>query len=141
MKAHRLLAGVLPRLSLGGIVLVCALSPATAADAPSAFVALPEGGLSSVHLAQDQGADYGEVIDALDRNGYRIVSVSTTLLNRVVIRARNPEHLREVVFSRASGRILRDGIVKYYVSSRKAPPKPIEEILTSTPQGIKVIEQ
>ncbi len=57
---------------------------------------------------------YLDVIDALDQEGYQILSVTTTLLNRVRIQARNDMHLREIVISRASGTILRDAILERY---------------------------
>lgn len=57
---------------------------------------------------------YLEVIDALDRTGYQILSVSDTLLNRVRIRARSVTHLREIVISRATGSILRDVVLERY---------------------------
>lgn len=59
------------------------------------------------------------VIDALDANGYRIVSVNTTLLNRIRIQAQNEWHLREIVMSQASGQILRDAILEEF---KAAPP-------------------
>lgn len=62
---------------------------------------------------------YLEVIEALDESGYRIVSVTTTLLNRIKIRAQNEYHLREIIVSQASGQILRDAVIEEY---RTAPP-------------------
>lgn len=57
---------------------------------------------------------YLDVIDALDAEGYQILSLTNTLLNRVRIQARNSVHLREIIISRASGTILRDAILEYY---------------------------
>lgn len=54
------------------------------------------------------------VLEALDRSGYRVLSVRETLLNRVRIRAENDFHLREIVISRSSGAILRDVSIETY---------------------------
>lgn len=51
------------------------------------------------------------VIQALEAQGYTIVSINKTLLNRVRIRAQNSDYLREIVVSPSSGEILRDAIV------------------------------
>ena len=52
------------------------------------------------------------VIGALKKQGYTIVRVNTTWLNRVLIRAKNEYVLREIVVSPATGDILRDAIVR-----------------------------
>jgi hypothetical protein len=57
---------------------------------------------------------YLDVIKALDDAGYRIMSVSSTLLNRVRIRAQNDQHLREVIVSRSTGTVLRDALLETY---------------------------
>lgn len=108
--------------SLGGHVLI----PTLAREGQVTFV-------------QSIRTSYFDVIDALDRNGYQIVSVTNTMLNRVVIRARNEHHLREIVLSRASGHILRDGIMENYLPPDAAPPVPIERILRNTEGGIGVV--
>lgn len=57
---------------------------------------------------------YLDVIAELGDSGYRIVSVSRTLLNRMRIEADNGQHLREIIFSQAAGLVLRDVIVERY---------------------------
>lgn len=63
------------------------------------------------------------VIDALKQQGYAIVSINRTLLNRVRIRASNEYYLREIVVSPASGNILRDAIVTEYKPLPKTDPE------------------
>jgi len=57
---------------------------------------------------------YTDVIATLERNGYRVVNMSSTLLGRVKIQARNRVHLREIVVSRSTGEIKHDVILKVY---------------------------
>ena len=80
------------------------LAPAARADTPREPIIIVE------ELPEFR---YLDVIDALDRAGYNILSVGTTLLNRVRIRARNDQHVREIVVSRATGEILRDAVVPH----------------------------
>jgi hypothetical protein len=80
----------------------------------------------------------GALPAALDRSGYEIVSVTDTMLNRVKIRARNTYHLREIVVSRASGAILRDGLVESYATPQAPPLVPIEQIIQNSKGGIRV---
>lgn len=62
------------------------------------------------------------VLRALRAQGYTIVSIHTTWFNRVLIRARNRRILREIVVSPSSGDILRDVVVKHYVTPPSSPP-------------------
>ncbi|WP_127903563.1 hypothetical protein [Solirhodobacter olei] len=62
------------------------------------------------------------VIGALKKQGYTIVSVNTTWLNRVRIRAKNEYVLREIVVSPATGDILRDAIVRRLQPLPKSKP-------------------
>ncbi|MGI9220938.1 MAG: hypothetical protein ACR2QS_07880 [Woeseiaceae bacterium] len=48
------------------------------------------------------------VIETLETNGYRIVSVKRTLLRRLCITADNGAYTREVIISRSTGEIKRD---------------------------------
>lgn len=75
------------------------------------------------------------VIDALQQQGYRIVSVNTTWLNRVRIRAQNDYVLREIVVSPASGDILRDAIVTQLKPLPKANPESQTFIPLPPPSG------
>jgi len=54
------------------------------------------------------------IVRTLDEDGYRILSISRTFLNRVRIQAVNDAHLREIVFSPSTGGILRDVILERY---------------------------
>ncbi len=107
-----------------------------AAPAPDAVRADPAQGLSleAIHegLHTDGRTDFLVVIEALSDAGYEIVSADVTLLNRVLIRATNGSHLREIVVSRASGRVLRDVVVQTYQPST---PVPLEELLEFMPDG------
>jgi hypothetical protein len=98
----------------------------------------PRVGHLAIYLADSVRYNYAEVTDALDRSGYEIVSVTDTMLNRVKIRARNPYHLREIVVSRASGAILRDGLVESYATPQAPPLVPIEQIIQDSKGGIRV---
>ncbi|WP_146636306.1 hypothetical protein [Nioella nitratireducens] len=102
------------------LAVVCVVSLCTGATGASAQTVVAP----SQHRLVENGVEiiverppeyrYLDVIDALDRDGYQILSVTTTLLNRVRIQARNDMHLREIVISRASGTILRDAILERY---------------------------
>lgn len=63
------------------------------------------------------------VIAALRAEGYTIVSVSTTWLNRVRIRASNAVLLREIIVSPSTGAILRDAVVTRYVAQPDTAPE------------------
>lgn len=94
-----------PHMTIALAVVVAAAlpSPATAADTTQGRVILVE------ELPEFR---YLDVIEALDDAGYRILSVGTTLLNRVRIRASNDRHVREIVVSRSTGEILRDAVLQ-----------------------------
>ena len=94
--------------------------------------------LSTVHFIQSDRVNYVEVIDALTVNGYQIVSVTDTMLNRVRIRARNVSHLREIVVSRASGQVLRDAIIETYAPIERpevVPAVPLDRLMRNAPGG------
>lgn len=81
---------------------------------PLAGHADPVSGVDPVRVQHSPQWRYIDVLEALDSEGYTIVSVTDTLLNRVKIRARSSQHLREIVVSRASGQILRDAVIETY---------------------------
>ncbi|MDP3338949.1 hypothetical protein [Frigidibacter sp.] len=76
---------------------------------------------------------YIDVLEALDSEGYTIVSVTDTLLNRVKIRARNNQHLREIVVSRASGQILRDAVIETYDYRPAGQERSLDMMLLNLP--------
>jgi hypothetical protein len=55
-----------------------------------------------------------EVLTALEQAGYTLVELRRTWLNRILIRARNSHHLREIVISRSTGSVLRDVVIETY---------------------------
>lgn len=57
---------------------------------------------------------YVDVINMLEKAGYRVSGMKTTLLGRVKIRAQNRQHLREVVVSRSTGEIKSDRIIRVF---------------------------
>ncbi|WP_114965567.1 hypothetical protein [Alkalilacustris brevis] len=61
-----------------------------------------------------------QVLTALEDAGYTLVELRRTWLNRILIRARNSRHLREIVISRSTGSILRDVVLETY--DPDAPP-------------------
>ncbi|MBI1220156.1 MAG: hypothetical protein GC186_16590 [Rhodobacteraceae bacterium] len=63
------------------------------------------------------------VIRALQAQGYTIVSINKTLLNRVRIRAQDSDYLREIVVSPSSGEILRDAVVTEFHPMPNVPPQ------------------
>lgn len=94
---------------LAGLALALGSAGATPADAAAsgARAAPPE----RVILARQS---YTDVIAGLERNGYRVVSMSSTMLGRVKILAQNRVHLREIVVSRSTGEIKHDVILKVF---------------------------
>jgi hypothetical protein len=64
---------------------------------------------------------YLDVVRSLGDDGYRILSISRTLLNRIRIQATNDAHLREIVFSQSSGEIMRDVILEQFRAGRASP--------------------
>ncbi len=60
---------------------------------------------------------YTDVLVMLERTGYHVVKMDSTLLGRVRILARNREHLREVIVSRSTGEIKRDVILKRFATN------------------------
>lgn len=96
--------------------------------------------LEEIHNGLDIHGHTGflTIITALSHAGYEIVSTDVTLLNRVRIRARNNSHLREIVVSRASGRVLRDVVVQTFSTST---PVPLEELLEFLPDGTVRVRQ
>ncbi len=57
---------------------------------------------------------YLDVVAQLEQRGYAIDSVERTLLGRMMIRARNKVHLRELVVSRHTGEVMHDTIVRVF---------------------------
>ena len=113
----------------------------------SAVAGQSERGLSIVDVERMVGRDgsnhYIAVLQTLDQRGYTIVEVSNTWLNRLRIWADNNVHRREIVVSRANGRILRDAVVETYAQNGVAPQVipvvPIEELLENHPGGIRIV--
>ncbi len=97
----------------GGAVEIVMQSPTTLGAQPVQFIEqdMPE-------------FRYLNVIDSLERNGYRILLVEKTWLNRMLIRAQSRRHLREVVVSRSNGEVLRDVILESYGPATGEQPLP-----------------
>ena len=104
-------------------------------------------GLSIIDVERIVGRDgsnhYTAVLQTLDQRGYTIVEVSNTWLNRLRIWADNNSHRREIVVSRANGRILRDAVVETFgrngVQPQVIPVIPIEELLENHSGGIRIV--
>jgi hypothetical protein len=98
---------------------------------------IPLSALEGIADMPDPQGRYLRVVYALDREGYTIVSVRQTMLNRALIRARNTSHLREVVISRASGNVLRDVIIEDF--SGQGGMVPLDQILQNFDGQIRVL--
>ncbi|TQM94763.1 hypothetical protein [Roseinatronobacter monicus] len=104
-------------------------------------------GMSIVDVERSVGREgndhYIAVLQTLEQRGYSIVEVSSTLLNRLRIWAENNVHRREIVVSRANGRILRDVIVETYKNAgadpQVIPVIPIEDLLQNHSGGIRIV--
>jgi hypothetical protein len=57
---------------------------------------------------------YIDVVGMLETSGYRVLDMKSTFLGRVRIRAKNHEHVREVVVSRSTGEIKSDQIIQVF---------------------------
>lgn len=94
-------------------------------------------------LGRSGNDEYLAVLRQLDSAGYEIVEVSVTILNRLKIRARNRQHLREIVVSRASGAVLRDIVLETYKNLSETPEvfllAPESGLLENYPGGIRVV--
>lgn len=101
-KKSHLLAGVLCLMT--GASISAAVADAAAPPAPL------------IEIDPQPKWVYLDVLRALEDQGYRILSVQETMLNRILIRADNPLHLREIIVSRANGQILRDIALETYVT-------------------------
>lgn len=123
------------------LIMVIFLASATAVAGQSGR------GLSIVDVERSVGREgndhYIAVLQTLEQRGYSIVEVSSTLLNRLRIWAENNVHRREIVVSRANGRILRDVIVKTYENAganpQVIPTIPIEDLLQNHSGGIRIV--
>lgn len=60
--------------------------------------------------------NYIDVVGMLEGTGYRVVDMKSTFLGRIRIRAKNREHMREVVVSRSTGEIKSDQIIKVFAA-------------------------
>jgi hypothetical protein len=85
---------------------------ASSALAQSASVASEAAATGEFQVAQQT---YLDVMANLEAAGYTITETKRTLLGRVKIMARNSEHMREVVVSRATGEVKRDEVVEVFV--------------------------
>ena len=80
-----------------------------------ALIALIAIAAPTVTAAQEGSrSGYTQVIFNLEDDGYRVMQLSSTLLGRVKILARNSIHLREIVVSRATGEIKSDIILEVF---------------------------
>ena len=100
---------------------------------PVAGQADPTSGIALVRVQHSPQWRYIDVLEALDSEGYTIISVTDTLLNRVKIRARSSQHLREIVVSRASGQILRDAVIETYDYRPTGTERPLDLMLLDLP--------
>lgn len=116
-------------LSAFAAALLLSLLPLAAQPDPASRVA----GFDVFRVQGSPQWRYIDVLEALDTEGYTIVSVTDTLLNRVKIRARNRQHLREIVVSRASGQILRDAVIDTYDYRPSGPERSLDLMLLDQP--------
>ncbi len=77
--------------------------------------------LHAERTASNDRRSYTQVIFNLEDEGYQVVELTSTLLGRVRIVARNKVHLREVVVSRATGEIKSDIILKIFTTTQGDP--------------------
>ncbi|MCR8726659.1 hypothetical protein [Frigidibacter sp. ROC022] len=128
---------------LGFVVLVLSsVFCVTAATADSGtFIKTSDEDFLQIVREKGIRTNFAEIVDALDREGYEVVKVEQTLLNRVLIRARNSYHLREIVVSRASGQILRDRIIETFEQPQKPASSSLDHILKTTPGGIRLRDE
>jgi hypothetical protein len=99
------------------LVALAAAVPAAStsfAQARHSDVSSSGGASGSVVIAQQT---YIDVMAGLEAAGYEIVEAKSTFLGRVKIMARNAEHMREIVVSRATGEVKRDVIVELFVAA------------------------
>ena len=107
------------------LAVMCWLTPAAGQADPASRVA----GVDVFRVQHSPQWRYIDVLEALDKEGYTVVSVTDTLLNRVKIRARSSQHLREIVVSRASGQILRDAVIETYDYRPTGPERSLDLML------------
>ncbi|QDC09682.1 hypothetical protein FHY55_10685 [Oceanicola sp. D3] len=93
-----------------------AMSVSASGPAHAAASGLRDAPTERVYMARQ---NYTDVIAVLERNGYRVVSMSSTMLGRVKILAQNKVHLREIVVSRSTGEIKHDVILKVFKTRRE----------------------
>lgn len=94
-----------------GCLLSCLPGYVSAQDQSTA---IPLSELEMLSVGPRPQERYLKIILALGEDGYTVVDVRQTFLNRVLIRAENQHHLRETVVSRASGQVLRDVIIEEF---------------------------
>lgn len=104
---------------------------------------IPLSQLDSLSVNPDPQDRYVAIVKALDENGYTIMNVRQTILNRALIRARNQYHLREIVVSRASGQVLRDVIIEDFAPTDQDGHNtiPLDQIIESYEGGIRILTQ
>lgn len=130
--------------SAGLIVAICTLllfltAPLAAQDTDNL---IPLSDLEALSVSPGPQAHYAAIAKALEMDGYQILDVRRTLLNRAMIHASNEDHLREIVVSRSSGQVLRDVIIEEFgVPSPSPNPSivPLEEIIGNSEDGIRVL--
>lgn len=69
---------------------------------------------------QASAQGYVAVLAALEEKGYEVIDMKSTFLGRHKIRAKNREHIREVVVSRSTGEIKSDMIVTVFAEDGSA---------------------
>ena len=94
---------------------ICGLIALAAGAATPAYADVPT--TPSFEVAAADG--YLLVASELEQSGYRIVSITRTMLGRIRITARSGRHEREVIVSRSTGEVLRDMITKEIGAPRR----------------------
>ncbi len=91
--------------------------------------------ISAQQTASNDRRSYTQVIFNLEDEGYQVTELTTTLLGRVRIIARNSVHLREVVVSRATGEIKSDVILKIFALNSGDAKATTTKSISSTATG------
>ena len=109
---------MLRKISLPFAAALMISNPALAQEAETTTTASTAASAEAsgwIDLAQVQ--TYLDVVAQLEQRGYAIDSIERTLLGRMMIRARNKVHLRELVVSRHTGEVMHDTIVRVFEDS------------------------
>ena len=98
---------------------------------PASATAAPKIVTQSIFALAAQ--TYIDVIGSLEKSGYRVRSMKTTLLGRIKILAQNKSHLREVVVSRSTGEIKSDRIVRVFAQT---DGNSVGQVKVNTPSSV-----